>query len=520
MATGRLLTDERGVARYMGDSSGAAFYSALMELLALVLPPERSVTGPHASTSYHTWDSRPLPLTRANPFILPPVHLARQLVSIFLQHCSDIFHFVAPDAFKADVDAMYATGGTFQPQGSAEVWRLAQFYLVLALGTLHTHSSPLDRAAGNEEGDSSFPGIDYFARSNVLLVGFAEHSSLDAVKALALAAYYLLSVCHRDAAYAYIGAAMRTAISLGMHRMTSRRDDEHTKLVFWTVYILDRLISSTLGRPVQVLDDEISTPKPFAPNPKLRAVGLAAHVHIGQLQTGIVRDLYVTSSRDKSRRLFSVSAAVKLYSAGVAVAQELQQSDYVFTNPRAEVLLKLACNQTLNVICRHAMLHALRMRWRQGNAYAFDLLAESPITINASGELERNLARLCTDTVATALDSAHLMQVLYATGMCLPWCFFDSHCAYNAGVVLLLSKLVDPRPVDDEVATTKSVLATLASCGNESAQSCKSILDTLTLAIEQVPTVIPPMDDALVMPDAPQSTNEWVELLQSLGMSV
>lgn len=193
---GRLLTDDRGVARklaanalttgYMGDSSGAAFYSAVVEILPMLLPPGVSIDGPHTSASYQTWDSRPLPTSMVDPYTLPPSHLARHLVSIFFQHCSDTLYFVDPVEFKSGVDSLYGTPSSLD----GDAWALAQFYIVLALASLHVASPLADQSAedillGLQDGQD-FPGMAYFAKANVLLSGYPERSCMSGAQTLAL----------------------------------------------------------------------------------------------------------------------------------------------------------------------------------------------------------------------------------------------------------------------------------------------------------------------------------------------
>lgn len=65
----------------------------------------------------------------------------------------------------------------------------------------------------------------------------------------------------------------------------------------------------------------------------------------------------------------------------------------------------------------------------------------------------------------------------------MPWTFFDCHFAYNAGIALLLGGILEDPPMTDRenlLEIVKSILEVLASGGNESASSCRSILDWLT----------------------------------------
>ncbi len=81
---GLLVSRHRGwladVLGFMGDSSGAAFYSALMELLQPMFP-HANLMPPHPAHSYQTWTRDPLPLSLASPYAPAPAtpHAAPRL---------------------------------------------------------------------------------------------------------------------------------------------------------------------------------------------------------------------------------------------------------------------------------------------------------------------------------------------------------------------------------------------------------------------------------------------------------
>jgi hypothetical protein len=58
---------------------------------------------------------------------------------------------------------------------------------------------------------------------------------------------------------------MRLSISMGLHKARSYAtvaEEETAKRVFWSLYNLDRLIASTLGRPLGIADEDISVSLP------------------------------------------------------------------------------------------------------------------------------------------------------------------------------------------------------------------------------------------------------------------
>ena len=61
---------------------------------------------------------------------------------------------------------------------------------------------------------------------------------------------------------------MRLALGLGLHRRLPKNDiikpieRENRRRVWWTLYILDRISASKLGRPVTISDDDIDVEFP------------------------------------------------------------------------------------------------------------------------------------------------------------------------------------------------------------------------------------------------------------------
>lgn len=118
---------------------------------------------------------------------------------------------------------------------------------------------------------NTLPGMTFFARAKLLLVNPVEEASLSSLRIITLMSFYLLSANRRDAAYMYIGLAVRMAVSHGLHRtwrkgewvsggigrysgaglpdsLASTPEDqlrkgvehEERKREFWNIYILDR----------------------------------------------------------------------------------------------------------------------------------------------------------------------------------------------------------------------------------------------------------------------------------------
>ncbi|EGY14922.1 fungal specific transcription factor domain-containing protein [Verticillium dahliae VdLs.17] len=82
--------------------------------------------------------------------------------------------------------------------------------------------------------------------------------------ALSLMAVYMLAVSKRNAAYAYFGMAVRSAFALGLHRVQENHsiftsEDVRLRRNLWrSLFVLDRFLAASLGRPAAIAEDECS----------------------------------------------------------------------------------------------------------------------------------------------------------------------------------------------------------------------------------------------------------------------
>jgi hypothetical protein len=247
---GRILQDPEGYARYLGESSGAAFMDRLREFVAAVLPllSDRNSI-PFASAEeiftsllgrYHTHDSRPLMLPEnIHPYEIPSPDEITKLLAVF--------RFYAQDGTGSPFGGIYYWGNLWELEEQGRRYAqspglvndpriLANLNAVFALACQYDPSlSPsLDL----------HPGETYFARAKVLLTHPFEDANSMNMRILTLMGHFMLGVYRRDAAYLYVGQAGRTAVIHGLHKGWMIEGQgiggEQCKREFWTTYILDR----------------------------------------------------------------------------------------------------------------------------------------------------------------------------------------------------------------------------------------------------------------------------------------
>ncbi|KAL4921464.1 fungal-specific transcription factor domain-containing protein [Aspergillus aurantiobrunneus] len=107
--------------------------------------------------------------------------------------------------------------------------------------------------------------MEFYHASNETLPIALHNEDLAALRALLSLALYTLFATTGPSIWHVLGTALRLTTSLGLHkarRPTNWIDDEMAKRAFWSLYNLDRLIASTLGRPLGLADEDITVSLP------------------------------------------------------------------------------------------------------------------------------------------------------------------------------------------------------------------------------------------------------------------
>ncbi|OBT40737.1 hypothetical protein VE00_09779 [Pseudogymnoascus sp. WSF 3629] len=156
------------------------------------------------------------------------------------------------------------------PRGAS--W-YATLNIVFAIGSLaatvgQRGSTP--ETALNDEADR-WNFTDYFRNSCCVLAElmFESHNVL-AVQALIGISFILESTMDVQATFTVIGAAVRIAHTIGLHRKILRPENyglsvaesNQRRNTFWTLYIIEKSLAIRLGRPSVISDDDIDVPLP------------------------------------------------------------------------------------------------------------------------------------------------------------------------------------------------------------------------------------------------------------------
>jgi hypothetical protein len=238
---------------------------------------------------------------------LPSIDDALYLFNTVKHHLDQHYRFFDDKAFTARLNEFYS-GNSLEIATENRLW-FVSFLLILAFGNafLLRNRSP-----------NSPPGSKFFVRAMSLIPDYTNlwTDGLLAVEVLALAGLYLYCIDHRESAHVYVrlhsyfslrvldftriltahyqvGQAIRIAQLDGLH--TELPEDElgtetvtRCRNLWWTLYVMDRHVSSSLGLPMTTQDSDITTLLKPASAGSRRDATLSLHVKLASLFSSIL----------------------------------------------------------------------------------------------------------------------------------------------------------------------------------------------------------------------------------------
>lgn len=271
--------------------------------LGVQLPPE----GLHFEGAVYNLEWQVLRQT-SEPYTqsLPASDYAVYLINATKFHCGQIFHLFDEEDF------MHHFANFHQDKNGidrvSQLW-YTHYLLVLAFGKAFV---------ARNASDGRPPGANFFleAMRHLPEIILFSTTSIESIEILICAALYLQCLDFRSAAYNLIGQALRKALEQGMHTQMSSLDlndslVQRSRKVWWTVYMLDRQMSSLMGLPLAVRDEEVTALLPKFPNQSQQSAGLELHVKLSRVIADILNTVYSTEGRLARKFLTSTKQALK-----------------------------------------------------------------------------------------------------------------------------------------------------------------------------------------------------------------
>ena len=185
---------------------------------------------------------------------LPPDAMARQFVDAYFRNVNRAYPFVNRTKILTDLEFF---GGFVQHRRNTDSTLL---YLIMAIGCTTLQRAgviPADTAASSFE----IPYSD-------IIQECLSREDIESVQILVLLALYSLFDPKGTSTWSIVGIVSRQAMLLGLTRRDldekglSAIDIELRRRLFWSIYVLDRMMASSLGMTPALTDDNTDVPLP------------------------------------------------------------------------------------------------------------------------------------------------------------------------------------------------------------------------------------------------------------------
>ncbi|KAK5226801.1 hypothetical protein LTR72_002790 [Exophiala xenobiotica] len=372
--------------------------------------------------------------TRLDLSRLPSLDYAIYLVNTVKFHLGGILRLFDEEEFLRNLHEFYSKGP--EKAGTHRLW-YTQCLLLLALGKgfLNVRHSPDNTSS-----------VDFFLRAMAILPDtiVLHDEPVLAAEVLATIALYFYCLDMRHSAYSYIGQALRLVLVEGLHAdlpvdQFGERFAERCRNVWWTVYILDRTLSSAVGAPVSVQDDHVRQPLGSPRSSSQRDATLIMHVKLCRVVSYILTELYTADGSLEHSYLSKVRSVLRRMAE---IAEELEDTiDFKFkssleTLSKGALYLRMLYNQCIILVTRPLLICLLQ-----------DILGSMSSEARTRVEIPTSIRDLLQTCVDSATKTLKMLAALNSHNLLDTFLPFDLEFACSASSVLIM--------VDDVLRGTK-----------------------------------------------------------------
>ncbi|KAL5343888.1 hypothetical protein BJX70DRAFT_385176 [Aspergillus crustosus] len=418
---------------YLGTSSNWSFARRILSmthehLYNTALPTDSLLF--EGSTYDLGWDGSRTTVHQEAP-IVPTLDYSIYLINAVKFHVGQLYHLFDEGAFMGGLYAFYEDPQ--QQMAMDSLWYI-HYLVIIALGKA---------LVVNRNRDTRPPGSEFFTRALQLLPD-TTHLARDPVLAtevLCCLTLYLQALDFRNSAHNFIGQAMRIALAQGMHtdmpiQHLGEAVVQRCRKIWWTVYVLDRQMTSLMGLPQSISDSQIHHQLPSFPGSPQKVVALGMQIRMCQIIAEINSTVYGTDGRLNRKFLLRTKTAL---ASTTDLASDLQRSfdlqldkTTISGVSRMSAHLHFLYHQCIVLATRPLLLCFLKMRFQSA-----DTCLE---TFNSSANVLR-LLQVCIDS---AQHQHNILTCLYEQSLLDSFLPFDLESTFVSSVVLLMAPAIDP----------------------------------------------------------------------------
>jgi transcription factor-like protein len=315
------------------------------------------------------------------------------------------------------------------------------------------------------------------------LTGF-EDADFWSIQALLLMAVYMLTKSKRNTAFALLGMAVRSAYALGLHRedtlVVFSTDEQEARRNLWkSLFVMDRYLALSLGRPSSIFDDTLYT---CSTKPSIN---------------GSRHNSYSDSPSFEQSSFYAIDAAVKSCSTIGKILKEVYQQRKISTRHAHEIAAQCKewptriaptlqwqwgpkipiKNPAQGIALLHTNLfffHSVILLTRPFFLFVLNFEVTHRVTPQAPPQVRRGFRRIAKFSevcISSAVHTVSLVQHIYKAGYLPrrnPWVIYFLS---SAALVLLANDIIPlhTHPLADECIINS--LEIMNYCGVEDAQA-------------------------------------------------
>ncbi|KAK7736147.1 Transcriptional activator [Cytospora paraplurivora] len=353
---------------------------------------------------------------------------ARQLFAAQYTYIGTIFSFTSPAAFEELLQEVYQ--GPPQLSDQKACLAHAKVLIILAFGKMYSVNQWIDY--------NGPPGFEYFTLALEVMPDLHEEGSIPFIETLALVGYFMQNLNRRDAAFLYIGAALRMAVTLGLHQETPNSDlddatKEHRRRVWWSVYSLDRIHSVKSGNPITIHDEDVGVALPSKLPEEAEycpAVVLRHYTQLSQICGKITTSIYRRTPKKGSTLMAAVQKIITALSQWHReLPDELRFDPARLSISRESVSTLLHYSQCVNMTARPLLFHVVQKRLKAGLAGKEHDWKQG---------LTQTTVKVIEMCVSAAKDTINMMTIAAQKNLVATYGYMDSEHAFSAAIVLVM----------------------------------------------------------------------------------
>lgn len=366
------------------------------------------------------------------------------------------------------------------PQGS-----LCYLFIIMAFGEQLLHIVPTNVAPNDIA--HTVPGMHNYLLASSLFPLNHEIVDLQFIQSALLLALYLANLNRYNTVYNYFAVAVRSAIANGYHRQQERPAglnpeeykayrirEEKTKLLWWTVFVIDVGWAAKMNMPVHLdyTDTDVDLPceNIYDIGDPFDRVILENNVHLAKYVAKYIRLIYGPNIRtfslnyintDKFNQSLLIKNITGCLNELLTNFEELILEQYRNAN-----LIQKAGRVVANLFLRYQQLLVLITR----------PLLSLVFNSNSSSIIEnpKQVETAISKGIEAASATTELLLKLYEYGRLFLLGFFDSQHLFSAVLIHIMAAFTGRRfeMLDAGIA----LLNFMASQGNVNAQNCMNKL--------------------------------------------